>query len=116
MAIALAALRNLEPVLAQKLLIVMRTILRSTIGVVDTAWRRPAQGGCHVQGPECQILFYADTDGPADHTPRKQIKNNSQIDPNRRENHSPDRFLILQTLRDANCIPLELVAVYRCYT
>ena len=76
-AVALSAHRNLEVVVAQKLLIVMRTILRSAIRVVDTAWRRSAQGDCHVQGPECQILFYAVTDGPADHTPQKQIKDNS---------------------------------------
>ena len=32
-----------------------------------------------------------------------------------RKNDPPDRFLILRTLREANRIPLELVAVYRCH-
>ena len=114
--VALPAHRWLESVVAQKLLIMMCAVLRPTIGVMNAAWWWSADRNRHVQRPECQILFYAVTDGPADHTPRKQIKNNSQIDPNHRENDPPERFLILQTLRDANCIPLELVAVYRCYT
>ena len=72
--VALPAHRWLESVVAQKLLIIMCAVLRPTIGVMNAAWWWSADRNRHVQRPECQILFYAVTDGPADHTPRKQIK------------------------------------------
>ena len=91
--ISLPAHRWLESVVAQKLLIIMCAVLRPTIGVMNAAWWWSADRNRHVQRPECQILFYAVTDSPSHHTPRKQIKNNSEIDPNRRESDPPDRFL-----------------------
>ena len=66
--VALPAHRWLESVVAQKLLIIMCAVLRPTIGVMNAAWWWSADRNRHVQRPECQILFYAVTDGPAHHT------------------------------------------------
>ena len=80
-AVAFPAHRNLEPVLAQQLLIVVGTVLRSAICVVDAAGWRPSNCDRHVQCPERQILLHAVADGPADHSARKQINDYSQINP-----------------------------------
>ena len=92
--IAFPAHRHLEPVVAQKLLIVVSAVLRPAICVVNAALWWPAQGDRHVQGPDCQILLHPVTYGPAYDPPREKIKDDSDINPNRRENSPPDCFLV----------------------
>lgn len=67
--------------LFQQLLIVVGTVLRSAIRMMNTAGRRPAVGDSHIQSPQGQTLFEAVADGPADAPAGKQIKNDSQIQP-----------------------------------
>ena len=67
--IALTTHRNLEPVLAQQLLIVVGAVLRSAIRVMNAAWWWPSDRGRHVQGPQGQILLHAVADRPAHHAP-----------------------------------------------
>lgn len=80
-AIAFPAHRGCQIVLAQKLLIVVGAVLRPAIGVVNAARRRSAQGGRHVHGPQSEVLLHPVADCPTDHSARKQIKDNSEIDP-----------------------------------
>ena len=80
-AIALTAHRNLEAVFAQQLLIVVGTVLRSAIRVMDAAPWRPADRDRHVQGPQGQILLQAVADGPADHAPREKVNDHGKINP-----------------------------------
>lgn len=77
--IASSAHRYLEAVLTQDLLVIMRAVLASTIGVVDTALGWSPQSNGHVQGPDRQIAFHPVADSPANHTPRIQIENDCQI-------------------------------------
>ena len=67
--------------LAQKLLVIVRTLLRPAVCVLTAAWGRPADRDRHVQGSQSQILLHAVADGPADHAPRKRVKDHSKIDP-----------------------------------
>ena len=80
-AIALAAHRNLEPMLAQQLLIVVSTVLRPAVRVMNAAWWWPSDCDGHVQGSQGEILLHAIADRPTDDTARKQINDYSQIDP-----------------------------------
>ena len=67
--------------LAQDLLIVVRTILAATIRMMDAAlWGRTECDG-HLQRPDRQIAFHPIANRPADHTPRMQIQDHSQIQP-----------------------------------
>ena len=81
MTIALSVHRNLEAMLARELLIVMRTVLRPTIRVMNASLRRLPQRYGHVQCPDCQVPFHTIADGPADNTAGIQIKDHSQIQP-----------------------------------
>jgi len=80
-AIALAAHRHLEPMLAQELLIVVRTVMAAAIAVEDAAPRRGSQGDGHLQRPDRQIAFHAVADGPTDHAPGVQVQDHRQIQP-----------------------------------
>ena len=65
--IALSTHRYLEPVVAQKLLIIVRAVLRPAVRVMDaTRWRSSDRDG-HVQGTQSEILLHAVADGPSDH-------------------------------------------------
>ena len=79
--IAFPAHRWRQPVLAQKLLVVVGTILRPAVCGLNAAWGRPADRDRHVQGPQSQILLQSVADRPADHAPRKQVKDYSETDP-----------------------------------
>ena len=63
--VAFPAHRNLEPMLAQKLMVVMSAVLRPAIGVMDAAWWWSADRNSHVQRPYGEILLQAVADGPA---------------------------------------------------
>lgn len=80
-AIALAAHRHLEPMLAQDLLIVVRTVLAAAIAVEDRASGRRPEGDRHLQRPDRQIAFHAVADSPADHAAGMQVEDHSQIQP-----------------------------------
>ena len=73
--------RHLEPVLAQQLLIVVGTILRPAIGVMNAAWWWPSDRDGHVQRPQGKILLHAVADGPANDAPREKVNDHGQIDP-----------------------------------
>lgn len=79
--ISFSAHRHLEPVLAQKLLVVMTAVLRAAIRVMNAARRWPADRDGHVQCPEREILLHAVTDGPSDHASREEINDHNQIHP-----------------------------------
>jgi len=68
-------------VLAQYLLIVVRTILAATVRVVDAVLGRLPESDSHIQRPDRQIAFHAITDGLADDPSRMQIKDHSKIKP-----------------------------------
>ena len=80
-AIAFAAHRHLEAMLAQDFLIVVGAILTAAICVVDAAFWRSAQSYGHVQRPDRQVALHPIADGPADDAPRMQIEDDSQIQP-----------------------------------
>ena len=80
-AIALAAHRNLEPMPAQHLLIVVSTILRPAIGVMNAAWWRPSDRDGHVQRPQGEILLHAVADGPSDDAPGEKVNDHGKINP-----------------------------------
>ena len=73
--------RYSEAMLAQKLLIIVGTILATAIRMVDAALGWSPQRKGHVQRPDRQVAFHPVADGPADHAPGMQIKDNSQIQP-----------------------------------
>lgn len=79
--VALAAHRNLEPVLSQQLLIVMSTVLRPAVRVMKAARWWPSDRDRHVQGPQGEILLHAIADRPADDTAREKVNDHGQIDP-----------------------------------
>ncbi len=67
--------------LAQDLLIVMRTVLTAAIAMEDTAFRRCLECYRHLQRPDRQIALHAIADCPADHTSRMQVQNEGQVKP-----------------------------------
>ena len=69
--------RAFEPIVAQKLRVVVSTLLRSAIRMVNAARRGPAQGDRHVQRPDRQILFHQVAIGPADNAPWGKVNDHS---------------------------------------
>lgn len=55
--------------LAQDLLVVMRTVLAAPVAVEDAAFGWRSEGDGHVQGPDRQVTLHAITDSPTDHAP-----------------------------------------------
>ena len=80
-AIALAAHRHFEAMLAQDFLIVVRTVLTAAVAVEDAVPRWGSQSDGHLQRLDRQIGFHAAADGPADDAPRMQIEDDSEIQP-----------------------------------
>ena len=80
-AIAFSAHRYLEPMPAQHLLIVVSTVLRSAICVMNAAWWRPSDRDGHAQRTQRQILLYAIADGPPNDAPGEKVNDHSQINP-----------------------------------
>ena len=80
-AIALSAHRHLEAMLAQDLLIVVRTILRSTVRMMDAALGRCPECDGHLQRPDRQVTFHPVADRPADHAAGMQVQDHGQIQP-----------------------------------
>ena len=79
--IALAAHRNLEPVLSQQLLIAMGTVLRPAVRVMNAARWRLGQVDGHLQRPDGEVAFHAVADGPTDHAPGIKIDENGEVKP-----------------------------------
>ena len=67
-AITFARHRYLEPVLAQDFLIVIRTVLRSAIRVVDAASGRCSERNGHFQRTDRQVPLHPIADRPANDT------------------------------------------------
>jgi len=80
--VSLAGHRHLELMLPQDFLIIVRAILRSTVRVVNTLWRRLAQIDRHLQGTDRKVAFHAIGHGPADDASGIEINDHSQIQPN----------------------------------
>lgn len=76
----LAAHRYCEPMLAQDLLIVMRTILGLNVGMMDAVLGCLAQGNGHILRADCKVALHPVCDGPADGTLRMQVQNHGQIE------------------------------------
>ena len=79
--VALSAHRYLEPVLAQQLLIVVSTVLRPAVRVMNATWRWPSDRDGHVQGPQGQILLHAVADRPPNDAPGEKVNDHSKINP-----------------------------------
>lgn len=60
--------------LAQDLLVVMRTVLAAAITVEDAALGRRPEGNGHLQGPDRQITLHTVADSPADHAAGMQVQ------------------------------------------
>ena len=67
--------------LAQYLLIVVRTILAARVRVVDAVPGRLPESDGHILRPDRQIALHAIVDGPADDPSRLQVKDHSKIQP-----------------------------------
>ena len=78
-AITFSAHGYLEAMLAQKLLLIMRTILAPTIRVMDAAFRWLSERNGHLQRSDRKITFHTIADRPADHPPRMQVQDHSKI-------------------------------------
>ena len=73
--------RHLEPVLAQQLLIVVGTILRPAIGVMNAAWWWPSDRDGHAHRTQRQILLHAIADGPPNDAPGEKVNDHGKIYP-----------------------------------
>ena len=80
-AIAFARLRYLESVLVQNLLIIMRTVLRPAIRVLDAAFGRLSERFGHPQSSDSSVAFLAVAHGLTGHTPRMQVQDHGQMQP-----------------------------------
>lgn len=73
--------RHFEPVFAQDLLVVMRTVLAVPVAVEDAAFGWRSEGDGHFQGPDRQVTFHAIADSPTNDTPGMQIEDHRQKQP-----------------------------------
>ena len=80
-AVALAAHRYPESVLAQKLLIIVRTVLAATVGVVNATLGRLPQRHSHLQRSDRQVVLHPVAHRPANDTPGMQIEDDRQVEP-----------------------------------
>mgnify|MGYP001474240664 CR=1 len=67
--------------LVQDFLVVVRTILTASVGVMDAALGRRPECDGHVQRPDRQVPFHPVREGPADHSAKMQVQGHSQIQP-----------------------------------
>jgi hypothetical protein len=67
--------------LAQDFLIVVRTVLRPAIRVMNAAFGWLPERDGHLQRPDRQVAFHAVADSPANHAPGMQVQDHSQIQP-----------------------------------
>lgn len=65
--------------LAQDLLIVMRTVLAAPVAMEDATFGRRSEGNGHLQGPDGQIALHPVADRPADHAAGVQVQDDCQI-------------------------------------
>lgn len=67
--ITFAAHGDFEAMLAEDLLVVMRTVLAAPIAVEDAAFGWHSEGDGHLQRTDRQVTLHAIADGPTDHAP-----------------------------------------------
>ena len=67
-AIAFSTHRHFEVMLAQYFLIIVRTILAATVGMMDAFFWRCPEGDSHLQGPDRKVTLHPITDRPANDT------------------------------------------------
>ena len=67
--ITFAAHGDFEVMLAEDLLVVMRTVLAAPIAVEDAAFGWHSEGDGHLQRTDRQVTLHAIADGPTDHAP-----------------------------------------------
>ena len=79
--ITLAAHRYFEVVFFEPLLIIVRAVLASMIGMENTAFGRLSQGDSHIQRLDRQIALHALADGPTNDPARIRIQNDGQGQP-----------------------------------
>ena len=77
--ITLAAHRDLEAMLAQDLLVVVRTILRPAIRVVNAAFGWRSERNRHLQRSDRKITFHPVADSPSNHTTGMQVQDHSEV-------------------------------------
>lgn len=79
--ITFAAHGDLEAMLTQGLLVVMRTVLAAPVAMEDAACGWRSEGDGHFQSPDRQVTLHASADSPTNHTLRMQIEDHRQIQP-----------------------------------
>ncbi len=67
--IAFAAHGHLEAILAQDFLVVVGSILRPAICVMNAAFGRLSERDCHPQSPDRKVAFHPIADSPANDAP-----------------------------------------------
>ena len=72
---------DLEAMLAQDLLVIVRTILTATVGMMDAALGRRSECYGHVQSPDRQVTLHPIADGPTNDWPRMKVQDHSKIQP-----------------------------------
>mgnify|MGYP003652564230 CR=1 FL=1 len=70
-----------EPMLAQDLLAVVRTVLAPAISVMDAALGRRTESDSHLQCPDRKVTFHAIAYSPSNHAAGMQIQNHGQKQP-----------------------------------
>ena len=89
-AVTLAAHRHLEPVLAQDLLVVVRTILRTAIRVMNAVLGWLSERDCHFQRPDRQVTFHPVAYSPSNDTTGMQVQDHRKIQPSLTGPHIAD--------------------------
>ena len=67
--------------LAQDLLVVVRTILRPAIRVVNAVFGWRSERNRHLQCPDRKVTFHPIANSPADHSPGMQVEDDGKIQP-----------------------------------
>jgi hypothetical protein len=75
----LRKMQSLKAMLAQYLLIIVRTILRPAICMMDAAFGRLPERDGHLQRQDREITLHAVTDSPADDASGMQVEDDGQI-------------------------------------
>ena len=79
-ALALAALRRPQAVVAQNFLVVVRTILAATVAMEDATRRWGSEREGHFQRADREIAFHAIADGPAVCARGVQVQDHRQLE------------------------------------
>ena len=80
-AIAFPTHRYLNAVLAQDLLIVVRSVLATAIRMMNVALGWLPERNCHLQDSDREIALHTIAHGPTDHPSRMQAQDHSEVQP-----------------------------------